>query len=345
MRQVNRSDPSQARARNDNDYFLRCLHYFTTSKKLYAHRESCERMNDCAVVLLTDSDRWLSFANYSRRERLPFVVYADLECILEKENGETLVSRRYAYHRHRVFSVGYYLHCAHDTTASAYRYRRNENCVSWFVHELNALTHRAKAPLSASEDMPALALDEERRFRNATSCHVCRKPFEREDRRVRDHCQVTGSDRGPAHSSCNLNYRDSHVVLVFFHNLWGYDAHFIIRDIANGIAGNVEILPIMKERYKLVTKNVAETSSDERKGSKCVKLRFVDSYRFLGAGLEQLASLLDRDKLRIARAEFPVLSAEDFELITGKGVFPYEYLDSVDKLRRSCRRARPSTVR
>jgi len=44
-------------------------------------------MNDCAIVLPMEEDNLLSFHNYDRKElRLTFVVYADLECALEKKN-------------------------------------------------------------------------------------------------------------------------------------------------------------------------------------------------------------------------------------------------------------------
>lgn len=70
-------------------YNCRCLHYFTTNEKLQFHSIDCGRMNDCAVVLLKDnSDKWLYFRNLNHQERLPFVVYDGLECILEKRNND-----------------------------------------------------------------------------------------------------------------------------------------------------------------------------------------------------------------------------------------------------------------
>jgi len=44
-------------------------------------------MNDCAIRLPSEDDKWLSFNNYCRKERVPFIVYADLECILEKRKA------------------------------------------------------------------------------------------------------------------------------------------------------------------------------------------------------------------------------------------------------------------
>ncbi|KYN18581.1 hypothetical protein ALC57_09095 [Trachymyrmex cornetzi] len=48
--------------------------------------------------------------------------------------------------------------------------------------------------------------------------------------------------------------------------------------------------------------------------------------------LEKLASYLDKNKLKIVRSEFSTLSDEEFELLTRKGIFPYEYIDCVEKL-------------
>ncbi|XP_067210017.1 uncharacterized protein [Linepithema humile] len=308
----------------------RYLHYFRTSEKLSVHNVDCG--NDCAVILPNEDNKWLTFRNYNRKERLPFVVYADLECTLEKKEGQDHTT--YAYQHHKAFSVGYYVSCTYDNSLSSFKSYRGEDCVVWFVNELHDLARRVKAILTTIVPMADLTREESEKFHSAVICHVCEKPFAPEDTRVRDHCHLTGRYRGPAHSSCNLNYKDSHVIPVIFHNLSGYDAHFIIKDVANAFEGNIDLLPLTKERYISFTKNVKDT---EDKNSKiCVKLRFIDSFRFLGTSLEKLASYLTIDELKISRSEFSYLSAENFNLLTRKGVFPYEYVDSVDKLRETC---------
>ncbi|KYM94064.1 hypothetical protein ALC62_15325 [Cyphomyrmex costatus] len=75
-----------------------------------------------------------------------------------------------------------------------------------------------------------------------------------------------------------------------------------------------------------------DKDTSDKDSRKCVKLRFIDSYKFLSASLDKLASYLDKDKLKIVRSEFSALSDEDFDLLTRKGVFPYEYVDSVERL-------------
>ncbi|XP_070162512.1 uncharacterized protein [Polyergus mexicanus] len=220
-------------------------------------------MNECAIVLPTKDDKWLKFRNYSRKERLPFVVYADLECVLKKKE-ERRTSNTSIVQHHEVYSAGYYARCALDGVSSTYRAYR-------------AL--RAKTILDIDTPMTNLTSDEWERFVNATRCSICEKPFELGDAHVRDHCHLTGRYRGPAHS----NYA------------W-----------------------------------------DEGWFGKRLKLRFVDSFKFLSASLEKLASYLDKSELRIARLEFSDLSDADFELLARKGVFPYEYVDDVDKLLETC---------
>ncbi|XP_070526692.1 uncharacterized protein [Cardiocondyla obscurior] len=175
--------------------------------------------------------------------------------------------------------------------------------------------------------------DEWEKFNKATHCHICEKPFASGDTRVRDHCHLTGRYKGSAHSNCNLNFMDSNYIPIVFHNLSGYDAHFIIKEIATAYDGAIELLPLTKEKYISFTKNVKSTTDDK---NDCIKLRFIDSFKFLNTSLNKLASFLNTDKLRISRREFHNLSMETFNLLTRKGVFPYEYVDCIERLDDSC---------
>ncbi|XP_024879110.1 uncharacterized protein LOC112459306 [Temnothorax curvispinosus] len=335
IKNLSRLVSSQLSRHNGRKYFCdRCLHYFRSSEKLEAHGVDCREINNCAIRLPSEDDKWLSFKNHSRKERVPFVVYADLECTLEKTDADPTTSI-YTSQHHRVFSVGYYVRCSYDDSLSAYRFRRDKDCVAWFVEELRRLAHDVKSILSGNVCMTELTQDEREIFHSATHCHICEKPFEPDDVRVRDHCHLTGRYRGPAHSNCNLNYTDSHYIPIIFHNLSGYDAHFIIKEIATAYEGHVDLLPITKEKYISFTKHVKDTAekSDSRSD---IKLRFIDSYKFLSSSLDKLASFLCRDKLKIVRSQFLQLSTENFDLLTRKGVFPYEYVDCVDKLEDTC---------
>ena len=71
-------------------------------------------------------------------------------------------------------------------------------------------------------------------FQQSTKCHICDNQYTDKDVRVRDHCHITGKYRGSAHEDCNLKLQikpEEIKILVIFHNLRGYDLHFIMQEI------------------------------------------------------------------------------------------------------------------
>ena len=102
------------------------------------------------------------------------------------------------------------------------------------------MREKMNKPLRMSEE-------EERDFKNSTKCHICERKYKREEMivtkydpenlvnfRVRDHCHITGKYRGSAHNSCNLKFSlslENLKIPVIFHNLQGYDSHFIMQKL------------------------------------------------------------------------------------------------------------------
>jgi len=114
------------------------------------------------------------------------------------------------------FSVGYYIRCVYDETMSIYKSYRGEDCVSWFVKELR-FGSLCEMIFDKNVTMAEFTSNVEwEKFRNATHYHICERPFEEGDLRVRDHCHLTGRYRGLAHSRCNLHYQDTYVIPVFY---------------------------------------------------------------------------------------------------------------------------------
>ncbi|XP_076384328.1 uncharacterized protein LOC117225171 [Megalopta genalis] len=264
----------------------RCLQYFRSQEKLNIREIDCSRMNECALKLLTEDDKWLKFKNYAYKEPTQFVIYADLESMLEtqRDQGHGAYCR---YQHHHAFSVGYYLHCRYDSSLSEYRaYRDEKGCIVWFASKLHEL-----------------------------SCAY----------------------RGPVHSRCNLSYQSSYVIPVVFHNLSGYDTHFFIKELANAFEGKIDALPLTKEKYISFTKHTKRNNDVIKKSwKKCIKFRFIDSFKFLNSSLDKLSSYLDKSDLRIVRSQFNRLSNDDFHLLTRKGVFPYDYVTTCNKLSDTC---------
>ena len=69
------------------------------------------------------------------------------------------------------------------------------------------------------------------KLKKTDSCHICNKKYTDKDMKVRDHCHITGKFRGSAHQDSNLNCKLTDKIPVIFHNLRGYDSHFIMQNI------------------------------------------------------------------------------------------------------------------
>ena len=134
--------------------------------------------------------------------------------------------------RHELFDIDYYLKCSYDESLSGYHSCPDGLDPSkWFVEELEQLAEDAETVFMCPIPMDQLTHDQKAAYRQATECHICEKSIFPGQIKVRGNCHLTGKYRGSAHEECNLNYQDSRTIPVVFHNLSGYDAHFIIRDI------------------------------------------------------------------------------------------------------------------
>ena len=78
-----------------------------------------------------------------------------------------------------------------------------------------------------NKDMALTKVDEQN-FKNADKCYICNKKYSEKDVHVRDHCHITGKYRGSTQQDFNINYRLTDKIPVIFHNLKGYDSHFIM---------------------------------------------------------------------------------------------------------------------
>ena len=66
-------------------YCLNCFHSYRTENKLEAHKKICETHDYCHVEMPTKNKNNIIKYNHGEKSmKLPFVIYADLECLLEK---------------------------------------------------------------------------------------------------------------------------------------------------------------------------------------------------------------------------------------------------------------------
>ena len=63
---------------------MSCLHSFATEKKLELHKKVCENKDFCNVIMSSEDTKILEFNQYQKPDKAPFIIYADLECIIER---------------------------------------------------------------------------------------------------------------------------------------------------------------------------------------------------------------------------------------------------------------------
>ena len=81
-------------------------------------------------------------------------------------------------------------------------------------------------------------------FVSTKCCHICNvkyKPNVKEEL-LRDHDHYTGEYKNSAHKTCNIKFYYEKSLNVFFHNLKGYDSHFLIQDLGK-FKGRKSIIP------------------------------------------------------------------------------------------------------
>ena len=165
----------------------------------------------------------------------------------------------------------------------------------------------------------------------ASKCHICFISFRPGNRKVRDHCHYSGIYRGAAHSLCNLQYKKPTYIPVVFHNLAGYDAHMFIKELAKYgssmgvIAKNIEdyiSFSVSVEVGKYIDKNGEEHSKE-------MDLRFIDSIKFMSSSLDSLVTNLVHGGNEFFG--FEDYNESQYKLLIRKGIYPYEYMDNMDR--------------
>ena len=139
--------------------------------------------------------------------------------------------------------------------------------------------------------------------------------------KVRDHDHLTGKFRGAAHNRCNLRMKKSYKIPVFFHNFRGYDSHLIVKGMAAFPEMKIRIIGQTLEKYLTVSW-----------GDNIV---FKDSFQFMSTSLDTLVKNLaaaGKDKFAEMKYEFRNETEAKLDLLLRKGVYPYEYMDSWEKL-------------
>ena len=330
---------NQTKHKERKHFCMYCLQCFSSDRVLNNHKDICIQVNGEQAIKMPDKDNnILKFNNFHKQQPVPFVIYADFEAITEKihgcqQNNESSYTE--AYQRHTDCGYGYKVVCCYDDKyTKPIQLYRGEKAVYKFMENMLEEVKYCKKAMKKHFDKPLRMTEVDgKEFKKATTCHICDKKYTEKDIRVRDHCHITGKYRGSAHQECNLKLRinpEEIKIPVIFHNLRGYDSHFIMQEI-----GAI----VKKHAY---TKNGKEIKMDinaipnnmEKYMSFMLgnHLTFIDSFQFMSSSLDKLVSNLPAEALKYTNKRF---GKEKFKLMTRKGIYPYDYMDSFEKFNKT----------
>ena len=72
---------------NHGDFYcLNSFQSYTTENKLKKHKQVCENHDYCYVEMPREDNKVLKYSQGEKSMKVPFIIYADLECLLEKTN-------------------------------------------------------------------------------------------------------------------------------------------------------------------------------------------------------------------------------------------------------------------
>ena len=243
----------------------------------------------------------IEFKDGQNQFRVPFIMYTDFESILELmdlvEPGSPNPSQPYTneVNQHTPSGRCVYRKFAYGEVVTPLRTYRGKDCIETFCNYIKGEACRLYH-MFPELPMAPLTKKQWKKYKKATKCHICYKPFTQTNLKVRNHCHYIGLYRGPAHSLCNLRYKIPSYIPIVFHNLSWYDTHLFIRE-SGGHASDMELIAKNKEDYISFSIKVPVDSYIDKNGEekdKLIELRFIDSFKFMSSCLDSLTKNLVR---------------------------------------------------
>ena len=277
---------------HDGDYYcLNCFHSYRTENKLNAHKKVCENHDYCNIEMPSNDNNLINYNKSEKSLKLPFIIYADLECLLEKisrcYNNPNLSSTT-KINQHFPSGYSIFTNCSFDKSYNNHiSHYRGEDCMKRFCKDLK--DHATRIVDFKRKFIIPLTKDEEDSYDKKNTCHICMKDLHSD--KVKNHCYFTVKYRVAAHNTCNLKYKIPKNVPVIFHNGSTYDYHFIIIELASEFDGNFECLGKNTEKY--ITFSLPIKKRIENKNIDVTyKIKFIDSFRFMATSLSKLVDNL-----------------------------------------------------
>ena len=197
------------RSKNNNNGVFSCLNFFH-AYRTKPHQKICENHDYCHVEMSNEHNEIIKYNQGEKSIISPFIIYADLECLLEKIStcyNNPKESSTTEINKHTPSGNSLFTHCSFDKTKTKLDYYRDEDCMKKFCLDLRE--HAIKLIIYEKKKMIPLRNKEEKNYDKQKICYIYKKEFNTDDsdkkhHKVKHHCHYTGEYRRAAHNICNL---------------------------------------------------------------------------------------------------------------------------------------------
>lgn len=317
-----------------------------------------------------EEDKIKKFTNYNREFLHPFHIVADFESTLLEVKDDNNNTQK--YQKHVANSYGLKYNCIHKEYSKDIKIYNNsdpKNVIKNFVEDIESMAHDSYRLMKQNERKIKMNNEQKEKHEVCQLCEKCKCKFTDDNKKVKHHDHITGQYISTLCSKCNLNLKYNKMIPIYIHNLKGYDAHLFISGLfeygqkqneyineddnldKNGlykkVESNISCIPNNEERYISFSKKIKvdeykkydEVKKQEVTKNVLFEIRFIDTFAFMASGLESLANNLkkgcksidDMRKVFSNTSEY-FKNDEQFELMTKKGIYPYDYITNFDKL-------------
>jgi len=290
-----------------------CLCRFKNKNNLKLHTNLCRQKLQRQSV---PPPQKIMFKNYRHMFKAKFVIYYDIEAILQK-------CEKTKKQLHKAISVCAYRKCINDKYSKQPTIFTGSDCIEKFLNHLQneallitEILNTVNEPLKWNEN-------ERERFKSIKSCEVCGCTFDSSNRKYRDHEHLgmnsSSNVRFILCNKCNLTYGSTNYrIPVIAHNGTSYDHHYIITHLNKSMSLSV----IAKNTEKFISLKLGE------------HLVFIDSLNFLSGSLNALVTDLSKKESNNLSffLNYITKNPTKQKLLYQKGSFPYDWLDSTQCL-------------
>ena len=157
-------------------YCLNCFHSYRAENKLEAHKKICENHDYYHVEMPTKNNNIIKYNNGEKSMKLPFVIYADLECLLEKMStciNNPNESSTTKINKHTPSGYSIFTHCSFDKSKNKLNYYRGKDSMKKFSKDLRE--HVSKIINYEKKKMILLTTEGKIYHNKQKICYICKK--------------------------------------------------------------------------------------------------------------------------------------------------------------------------